>query len=219
MKFKSLPTRAEELADDPLGEFHVWWLDVTEDDATQLSDRLHSATSERDIQKYLEQHPMTLIQHLRGGHGRYVIPQKRLGAEHVTDFVIGHRHSGGCEWEAVEIESPKAKLFTKAGNPTKELTHAIRQIQDWRAWLQRNQNYAARPTAESGLGLTDIVADVPGLILLGRRDEYDASNNDRRRQMTNDLNIKIHTYDFLLDNCIGCARACADLRKHWESKS
>ncbi|MGC3971624.1 MAG: DUF4263 domain-containing protein [Pirellulales bacterium] len=125
-----MPTREQELAKDPLRDFHVWWLDACEADVTDLEQRLESAKREEDLQEYLEQRPMSLVQHLGGGHGRYVIPRKRLGAEHVTDFVIGHRHSGGSEWQAVELESPKSKMFTKAGDPTKELTHAIRQITD-----------------------------------------------------------------------------------------
>ena len=194
-------TRGEILADDPLSANFVWWMGITWGDVQRLMHQIESATKEQDMQTYLAENPAVLIQHLGGGHGRYVIPQKQLGAEYVTDFVIGHKHSGGFEWQAVELENPKARMFTKAGNPTKELTHAIRQIQDWRAWLQRNQNYAARPATESGLGLTDIVSNVPGLILIGRRSASDLSTQDRRRQMVNDLNIQIHSYDFLIDNC------------------
>jgi len=150
--------------------------------------------------------------YLGGGHGRWVIPTKRLGSEYITDFVIGERSSLGFEWQAVELESPAAPLFTKAGDPTKQLTHAIRQIQDWRVWLQRNQNYAARSKAEGGLGLTDIVADVPGLILIGRRAAVDPETQERRRQMSNDLQIDIHTYDFLLDSVDGRARVMKKVR-------
>ena len=133
-----------------------------------------------------------------GGHGRWVIPKKRFGCEYVTDFLIGEKSSIGFEWYAIELESPKAKMFTKAGNPSKTLTHAIRQIQDWRRWLQLNQNYASRPRNESGLGLTDITADLPGLILIGRQANIDESSNGLRRQMVTDSRIKIHSYDWLL---------------------
>ena len=217
MRFTRVPSREQSLKDDPLRDHHVWWLDVTKRDAEKLQSQLDSASSERDMQQYIEQHPTVLIHHLCGGHGRYVIPQKRLGAEYVTDFIIGHAHSGGFEWQAVEIESPKKKMFTKGGNPTKELTQAIRQIQDWRAWLSRNQNYAARPIAESGLGLTDIVASIPGLIIIGRRSNYDELNNDRRRQMANDLNIQFHSFDFLVDHCFGYAEAYEKLRRTWKA--
>jgi hypothetical protein len=198
MRFFKPCTREEIIADDPLREFFIWWDDISEDDLESLEKVLQSALREQDLQAFLQSNPILLIQHLGGGHGRWVIPMQRLGAEHVTDFVIGHMHSFGYEWQAVELESPKSRMFTKAGDPSKELSHAIRQIQDWRAWLQRNQNYAARPKSKGGLGLTDIVSSIPGLILIGRRSDIDPATNERRRQMVNDLNIQIHSYDYLL---------------------
>ncbi len=192
-------SREQLLAITPMPEYFVWWFDIEDADVHAFACRLEIAQSEQDLQSFLEENPMLLIQHLGGGHGRWVVPRQRLGAEHVTDFMIGERHSLGFEWQAVELESPKATMFTRSGDPSHHLTHAIRQIQDWRAWLLRNQNYAARSREESGLGLTDIVANVPGLILIGRRDAVDERTRDRRRQMSNDLGIKIHSYDFLLD--------------------
>ena len=201
MRFLKPRTREEIIADDPLREFFVWWDDISEDDLESLEKVLQSALREQDLQAFLQSNPILLIQHLGGGHGRWVIPKLRLGSEHVTDFVIGHMHSFGHEWQAVELENPKSRTFTKAGNVSKELSHAIRQIQDWRAWLQRNQNYAARAKSEGGLGLTDIISDIPGLILIGRRNNIDPATNERRRQMVKDLKIQIHSYDYLL-SCI-----------------
>jgi len=189
----------ELLAKDPLKDFFVWWDDISAADVKAFEKRLRTARTEHDLQSFLESNPKLLIQHVRGSHARYVIPQKRLGAEYVTDFMIGGKHSGGFEWQAVELESSKAPMFNKSGYPGKYLMHAIFQILDWRAWLQRNQNYAARLLAEGGLGLTDIVARVPGLILIGRRGEIDPSTNERRRQLVNELAIEIHSYDFLLE--------------------
>jgi hypothetical protein len=91
-------------------------------------------------------------------------------------------------------------LFTEKGNPTAGLSHAVKQIQDWRAWLVRNQPYAARPRTENGLGLTDIIPNLPGFILIGRRRNEDQAWKELRRQMVNDLNIRIQSFDFLVDN-------------------
>ena len=200
---KATTSRAEILAADPLGEFFVWWDDLRAKDVSNFEGCLLAAKREQDLQSYLEASPLVLIQHLGGGHGRWVVPQKRLGAEHVTDFVIGEKSSDGYAWTAVELESPSSRMFTKAGDPTQALTHAIRQIQDWRTWLHRNQNYAARLRLEGGLGLTDITASIKGLILIGRRDNIDPITNERRRQMIQDLRIEIHSYDFLLESCEG----------------
>jgi len=196
-------TREEILSNDPLAEFFVWWDDISIEDIKAFEGCLHTAENEHDIQTFLQRNPLLLIQHLGGGHGRWVIPKQRLGAQYFTDFLIGQRSSTGFEWQAVELESPNVPMFNKRGDPSKELTHAIRQVQDWRAWLARNQNYAARSKAEGGLGLTDIVSTLPGFILLGRREKVDPLTNELRRQMVHNLNINIHSYDFLLDSAKG----------------
>ena len=88
-------------------------------------------------------------------------------------------------------------MFNKNGDPSAALNHAIRQIQDWRAWLRRNQDYATRKKTEKGLELNDIDLNTPGLILIGREYMHSSSDNDLRRQMCSNLNIKIHSYDWL----------------------
>jgi len=191
-------TEEDFLKDDPLREFHVWWDNITDEDIGELETTLESADREEQLQKILTRIPILLVQNMRGGHGRWVIPKKKLGAEYVTDFVVGERHSFGFDWIAVELESPKSKMFTNKGDPTKQLTHAIKQIQDWRAWLKRNQDYAAREQAKGGLGLTDIDSNVRGMILIGRR-SADKSTHELRRQMVQDLKIGIHSYDTLVE--------------------
>ena len=213
MNIKPAPTRAQVVNADPLGEYFVWWDDLTSKEINRLERVLLTAKGERPLQRYLQQAPLILVQHLRGGHGRWVIPQKKLGAEHVTDFIIGEAHSFGHEWTAVELESPQAKMFTKTSNPSNELTHAIRQIQDWRAWLKRNQDYAARPRDKAGLGLRDIDSSIPGLIFIGRHESISSSTDDLRRQMCQDLKIWIHSYDTLVDWAKARIEWCESQRK------
>jgi hypothetical protein len=196
---KSSPNKDRIRKNDPLGEFLVFWNDFTEADRKAFRSTLSRAEREEDIQRFLSKNPMLLARQLRGGHGRWVIPKLRLGSQHVTDFLLGEKSSVGYEWHAVELESPRAKMFTIGGDPTQALTHAIRQIQDWRAWLQKNQNYAARSKSESGLGLTDIVSTLPGLILIGRREDIPEHTRELRQQMNHDLNIRIHSYDYFCD--------------------
>ena len=154
---------------------------------------------ERDAQRALEDHPRLLIHNLCTQIG-WVVPQKRLGSEYVTDFLIAERLSPGFYWQAVELESPKAPMFTKSGDPSRQLTHAIRQVQDWRTWIASNQAYASRSRRENGLGLEEISPNLPGLILIGRRHAVDPATNALRRQMMSDLRIEIRTFDSLLDD-------------------
>lgn len=194
---------AETRRNDPLHEFFVLWDRISQGDVATLESALDGALREEDVQQFLQANPKFLIQHLGGGHGRWVIPKQRLGADHVTDFLIAEKHSFGYAWQAVELESPLKPMFNNKGDPSQYLNHAIRQIQDWRVWLLANQNYAARLRTESGLSLTNINGNVPGLILIGRRTSLHEDTNERRRQMVHDLNIHIHTYDYLLESLKG----------------
>jgi hypothetical protein len=177
------PASRDELTDDdPPADYFVWWDDIDGNDVRAYEERLETASNEADLQRYLV-HPLMLIQQLGGGHGRYVVPKQRLGSEYVTDFVIGERSSLGFEWIAVELESPTAQMFTKNGDASARLNHAIRQISDCRARLQRNQDYAARARQINGLGLTDIDPRHHGLIVIGRESEHDPRSNELRRQL------------------------------------
>ena len=144
---------------------------------------LNSAASEREMQSYLESHPQLLSFHIDGDF-KWVIPQKRFGSEHITDFMLGSKSSLGMHWIAVELESPRAKLFTRKGDPSAALTHAIRQMQDWRSWLADNLSYARRQPTRHGLGLLDIRARIPGIIVMGRRADLDDKNNELRYQLS-----------------------------------
>lgn len=196
---KSTKNLDEDVKKGPLGDFFVWWDEITQEDVDEFKKIIDTATKEQDIQAFLEKKPLFLIQHLGGGHGRWVIPKKRLGAEHITDFMVGDKSSMGFEWQAVELESPNARMFNKNGDPSRYLTHAIRQIEDWRAWLTRNISYASRPQDQGGLGLTDISVHISGQIIIGRRAYINPSTNDLRRQMCKNSNIQIHSYDRMID--------------------
>jgi hypothetical protein len=189
----------QRISEGPIPQHFVWWDDITDGQFKAFEQVVTTAKDERPIQCFLEINPLILVQHLHGGHGRWVAPRIRFGAEYIPDFVIGESSSMGFRWTIVELESPRSSLFTKSGNPAKALNQAIRQISDWRAWLKDNRDYAARSENESGLGLQDIDLNVQGLILIGRRDSISAKCNKLRRQLSESLNIQIHTYDYLLD--------------------
>jgi hypothetical protein len=188
-------SRKEPEGDEAIG--FVWWNEITQDDVDAFAATLDAAGSEHDLQRYLGDHPLLLIQPFSGGHGRWVHPRKRLGSEHVTDFVIGDRDSLGYDWLAVELESPLARPFTAAGDPSAHLTHAFRQLHDWRNWLTSNIDYARRPQSEHGLGLIGIEPDTPGLILIGRDEHLSDSTRELRRRMAKENNTQIRTFDWL----------------------
>lgn len=208
----------EVLAADPLKDFFVWWLEGHKQADAALRRALSTARTERPIQKCIEQNPIILARLMSGGHGRWLIPHKRLGAEHGIDFVVGQKSSVGFEWLAVEIEAPTHRLFNKNGDLSKALSHAVRQIIDWRSWLSQNIDYASRQRCQSGLGLTDIDGNVSGLIIIGRRHQENQANTRRRRTLAKQLGIEIHTYDWLLSGLYTNDDHAAAARKKKKTK-
>jgi hypothetical protein len=193
-------TRKGEDTDGTLfnGPF-VSWDEITRAEIAAFESALDEARDEYDMQRFLEANPRILIQHLVGGRSAWIIPKKRLGAEHETDFMIAQKASGGLVWYAVELERPQARIFNKNGDPSAALTHALRQINDWRDWLSQNRDYAARPRERSGLGLISIDPELEGLIVIGRDAELDqCATASRRRRLERTHRIKIETYDWLL---------------------
>jgi len=192
-------TPDEADAEDPLRDSFVWWDDVTMRHVAALRRAVVRAKKEADMQGFLERNPRLLVQHLGGGHGRWVVAQPRLGSQYVPDFVIGDEDSTGRHWMAVELEGPQRPMFSRSGDPSRFLWHAIRQIIDWRVWLESNRDYAARLPADNGLGLEGISPSLPGLIVLGRRRLLDERRKAFRRGLARQLNIEIHTYDWLIE--------------------
>lgn len=184
-----------------LKEYLVLWDKITSEQGAIFSRVLKDAEREEDIQKFLTQNKIFLIQHLGGGHGRYVIPKPELGSQLVPDFLIAEMSSIGIEWYGIELESPNAVMSTSSGQASSKLTQSIQQIVGWRDWLSSNLAYARNPKSENGLGLVGIDAFLPASILMGRREGFSSKFNAYRKQIKQQLNIEIHTYDWLLEQC------------------
>lgn len=202
-----------ERAKREMAQYHVNWLDITLADVMTLSQALDKAQVEEDVQRFLTDNKQFLIQHLGGGHGRYVLPKPKLGKDLVPDYLLAEMDSEGIHWHGVELESPSTPMFTAKGEPTARLTHAIQQVRDWREWLKHNIDQANRPDSEDGLGLVGIDGNLPATILVGRRKSYPPKFNAYRRQTTQDSNIAIHSYDWLIDQAQSRATSLREYRR------
>jgi hypothetical protein len=152
---------------------------------------LDSRVTENRVQEFLASHSYFFHGLLLDVCYPYPLYSKvRLGSEYETDFASFISSSFGCEWRFAEIESPKQRLFTKGGNPSAQLTHAIQQVRDWIRWCEENLNSARRL--------------MPGLqypmafVFLGRRSELTATITEKLRQMNHQQNmVRIRTLDSL----------------------
>ncbi|MFI2489937.1 Shedu anti-phage system protein SduA domain-containing protein [Promicromonospora kroppenstedtii] len=159
----------------------------------ELEDLLESGEKyEAPFQKLIERNPEMLASLVHGNWGTYVLPQRRLGAEHVTDFLVLGVSSVGPEWLAVELEAPRHELLNTKGTLRAPVQHAVTQIQDWRDWLTANVAYA-----QDQLHLYGLTNSVPGLVIIGRSDPA-VEREPARSRIAADQRIHIHSWDWLL---------------------
>jgi hypothetical protein len=198
-------SREDSLDGDPLAAFVVWWDDIGQQDVAAYEAVLNGADNEKPLQAHLTDHPRLLIQYFGGGHGRWVIPQKRLGAEFVPDFVLGEADSDGRSWTLVELQTPKletnrnreGRLFMKDGRQSEQLDEGIRQVLEWRRWLSANRDYARRPRVEHGLGLEGIDATAAATLIIGREADLTDEHRAMRKQLAYDHRMSIRSYDWV----------------------
>jgi len=140
----------------------------------------------RDVHPFLAEHTYFLHPALETIVSE---PALGVGTEFRPDFII--REATG-DYILVEIENPKRPLFTKRGDFTAEVSHAVQQVEDWQEWLEQNL-----PTAQRHY--PDIVSP-RGLIVMGRRSNLNQKERQKlvRRNINTRGRLEILTYDELI---------------------
>ena len=99
-------------------------------------------------------------------------------------------------------------VFTKAGDPSHQLTHAVRQVTDWQSWITDHVEYAQRSLKavidESPMEWRwpqGFVRQPHYVIIIGRRSGLTPDANRRRAQLCDRYrNLEVITYDRLIDD-------------------
>ncbi len=140
----------------------------------------------RDVHPFLAEHTYFLHPALETIVSE---PAIGVGTEFRPDFII--REATG-DYILVEIENPKRTLFTKRGDFTAEVSHAVQQVEDWQEWLEQNL-----PTAQRQY--PDIVSP-RGLIVMGRHVNLGQKERQKlsRRNINTRGRLEIITYDELI---------------------
>ena len=164
--------------------------------------------------------------------GGFIRSKFRLADAFVPDFLaVGIEplsNSPIARAVFIEIERADVALFTRTGDPSSSLTHAIRQVQDWKLWTRDNRQYLQQTLQRIAADDTEAVAHRRAdavdrflsdgsrflgclshgftdryLIVCGRRATMSVTDRLRLSQMNEDLQrIKIITYDVLMDALI-----------------
>ena len=199
---RSLRTHLSIAKEDSLRQYAVPE-SAAASDIEDLRRTLEVARDERPLQELFESRPCILASLVRGLQ-RFCIPKVRLGRKYVPDFLLAGVSSSGVRWILVELETPNSATTLARGNHfDKHARQGESQIDEWREWLQDNVDMARRSTQENGLGLPDIRSQAEGIILVGRRDQLRDNAPKMRDQLFENKRIRMHTYDWLLDQIEG----------------
>lgn len=168
---------------------------VTEEDVNAYEDAIHSAQDEKPFQKLFERRPQ-LLAALLPGHPKYVVPKVSLSTSFEADFLLADEDSRGARWILVELESPTSPISqTRTRDFDRRTRKGISQIQEWRAFLERNLEHAQRSRTKGGLGLFQISRRPMGVVLVGRRRTEAAFGPELRDAERSERLIDIRTYD------------------------
>ena len=153
------------------------------------------------------------------GFPNLVVAEFQLGTDRKAAFALLGRYSGGFSIHFVEIEPPNAKLYTKQGVPHKRLAGAIKQIEDWKIFVETKRSMIldelekAFKSRELIWGTTREVIDNAGLrlhdpiawlqfyyhIIIGRRKTMSADDLQRKAAALHLKQVEILTFDRSLE--------------------
>lgn len=189
-------------------------LKTFETDRISFTALINLKPKEAMIQAFLEDHPVILLQAMLDGFypsasvRSALFSKVQLGSEYEVDFAYCNFNSMGLWWTFVELERSDVPIFNRYGDPSKYLTHGIRQVLDWQAWVSDHIEYACselgklveETLAEWGWRKSVIRRPCNSLVLIGRRRSLTPETNRRRAQIASENpNLEIVTYDRLFD--------------------
>jgi hypothetical protein len=145
-----------------------------------------------------------------GHHGAFIFPEFPLSTNHVVDYLLVGKNSGGHEFIFVELETINDNIVNANGSFGTSLRKGIQQIEDWDAWLEANYGnlrsvFGTYKNINKSLPEEFYVLDksrIHYVVVGGRRSHYKESTYRKRRSKKNQNNIRVLHYDNLIDQSL-----------------
>ncbi|MCP4752098.1 MAG: DUF4263 domain-containing protein, partial [Proteobacteria bacterium] len=111
---------------------------------------------------------------------------------------ISEKGSLGLIYTLVEIEKPNTKVITNQNNPSSGLSHAMKQIRDWKNWIEKNSHSVDRlfPSKFSH----DSIAHIKYMLIVGKRSDINPQQELERIKIAQEIGYEIRSFDFITDN-------------------
>jgi hypothetical protein len=166
-------------------------LEKVKEDITGYLSLLDAKPTEARLHEFLASHSYFFNGILRLYGYSPLYSKVKLGHDYEVDFAWFDSGSMGPEWRLAEIESPVKPMFTKSGEPSATLTHAMQQVRDWHTWLHDNADYARK--------LMPHIEYPMGYVFIGRRHELSSVTTKKRLRRLiyeNRMFLDVHTLDW-----------------------
>lgn len=188
----SILNASYEMAPDPPAP--MAWKDYAQIATRELTAVLTDDAAEGDVQTVLERHPC-LVPGSGGlpltspsGHGPFpaaLISQPPLPSYggQIPDFMWITTDSVMLSPVLIEIERPGKHWFTKSGQQAHQLTQALDQLQEWRAWFEpghRKEEFCDFYQIDDGLRRRKFAPQF--LLIYGRRAESTRNESVRMKR-------------------------------------
>lgn len=165
--------------------------------------------NEESLQKYLEEHSKILTATLGMPEYAYnfVIPKFSFGGKYQSDFLVFTGQSSSYWITLVELEAATRMIFTKEGGYARYLNTAMRQVKEWKMWVNENMGYFRKLLYDSICNQDGEFCDkfdfcrrfiINQVIIIGRRNSLSKEDRDRIAEEENNR-IQIITYDRLIE--------------------
>lgn len=176
--------------------------------------------NEETLQKYLEDHNKILMATLGVPEYAYnfVIPKFSFGGKYQSDFLVFTGQSSSYWITLVELEAATRVIFTKNGVYAKYLNIAMRQVKEWKIWINENMECFRKLLYDSIRMQNCDFYDkfhfcrrfiINQVIIIGRRNSLSKEDRDRIAEEENNR-IQIITYDRLVE----CEKRIEQMRLH-----
>ena len=191
---------------------------VISDEAREFETFLTKCKTEREITPWLRSHPW-LIGKLVDARYPHVFHEFPVGTKY-PDYVVLDSFSGGWDDTKIEFEPPTASLFTKGGVPARRLAGAVKQVDEWRTYLNTSRQEVLLRLADyyrskdltygpkegeardcGGIALADPRSTVCWhyCIVVGRRSQLTKEATKLKAAFWEHHGIRVMTYDRLVE--------------------
>jgi hypothetical protein len=142
------------------------------------------STLEKDLQKFIKTNPEIFDCHF--GRMHMEVPIGDFRADMVLEYEQSHRRI-----LLIELERHIDQIFTKDNRLRSKVTHAGQQVEDWIGEIRRGKNNIPDWLTKEYV--------VEGAVVIGRSKNLSLKQKETLRLINTNRNIKIMTYDDLLE--------------------